>query len=208
MSRPPSPPREEREIPMANGTDGHEGDHDPNEPSAFVRAMEEVGRRYTFDFDPLWGVKLRKSTLLGSFGIDYVVGERTWNYVYKTPKVRWARRKAPLKVVLTPHENDIRVETAKLPISLFCLQLVVGHDYATKATGVRWRVTSKWGISGTAERKEKLTLFPGLEAHMHWDAAVSWPEVDGSVGVGERQVEVDAGSVHVSIPRIDAVIRL
>ncbi|XP_002962345.2 uncharacterized protein LOC9661781 isoform X2 [Selaginella moellendorffii] len=112
------------------------------------------------------------------------------------------------KLMFEPKQGDIRLITRKIPIGpLLSFQVGLGHDFRSRKSGWKWRVTSSLGDCWPAQIKQKtrLAICPGFDVRVGWNAEYVLPDVHGSMGVGEPPVGLDLGHLSASLDRVEAI---
>ncbi|KAJ6742692.1 OBP3-RESPONSIVE PROTEIN 4 (ORG4) [Salix viminalis] len=84
-----------------------------------------------------------------------------------------------------PIHQDVRVLSKKIPVTKFLsLQVGIGHNFQSHATGWNWKLTTCLGGDGISriQNKTSLGLFPGMDLRFGWRADYVLPEITGALG--------------------------
>ncbi|KAK8947538.1 hypothetical protein KSP40_PGU005315 [Platanthera guangdongensis] len=86
------------------------------------------------------------------------------------------------KFIYEPIHGDIRVLSKKLPIAKYLnLQVGIGHNFRTNATGWKWKLSTCLGGDGVSQIRNKtfVNLFPGFDVRIGWRAEYIFPQIQG-----------------------------
>eukprot|EP00271_Cylindrocystis_brebissonii_P022392 TRINITY_DN8606_c0_g1_i1.p1 TRINITY_DN8606_c0_g1~~TRINITY_DN8606_c0_g1_i1.p1 ORF type:complete len:343 (-),score=56.71 TRINITY_DN8606_c0_g1_i1:1537-2565(-) len=159
------------------------------------------------------------------FGFEHMYSPGCWEAVLKprnTCNGRSRRSKqSRWKIVYDPQQQDLRVMSAKMVLGTLPLQLQVGvnHNFAARATGVSWQISSPWGVSGSGSppslsggrmalrRKTVFPLVAGVDVRGAWAAEINLPEVHGSAATGQEAVTgLYVGRLSAWVERVEAIV--
>ncbi|KAK8934607.1 hypothetical protein KSP39_PZI014623 [Platanthera zijinensis] len=115
------------------------------------------------------------------------------------------------KFIYEPIHGDIRVLSKKLPIAKYLnLQVGIGHNFHTNATGWKWKLSTCLGGDGVSQIRNKtfVNLFPGFDVRIGWRAEYIFPQIQGAIGTGEPMLDMDYGRLRASIDRVETILTL
>ncbi|KAL0927146.1 hypothetical protein M5K25_001306 [Dendrobium thyrsiflorum] len=113
------------------------------------------------------------------------------------------------KFIFEPIHGDIRLLSKKIPIAKYLnLQVGVGHNFHTNATGWKWKLSTSLGGDGISQIRNKtsVSLFPGFDVRIGWRAEYIFPQIEGAVGTGEPMLDMDFGRLRASIDRVETIL--
>ncbi|KAJ6407278.1 hypothetical protein OIU84_010724 [Salix udensis] len=108
-----------------------------------------------------------------------------------------------------PIHQDVRVLSKKIPVTKFLsLQVGIGHNFQSHATGWNWKLTTCLGGDGISriQNKTSLGLFPGMDLRFGWRADYVLPEITGALGTGEPLFNMNSGRLQASLDRVEAIL--
>ena len=186
--------------------------------------LNEVNDRYTFELRPEYRLKMRKTIgRTTRVGMTYDAHARRYEVAVKhagtkrgedededededeTRPMFW---KAMKKVVFDPEEKRVEVFTQRLSCGPLSLRGVGEYDVEQSEWGLRWQLQT-FHKEKKRLRSAEVKLTERVRGCMRWDVSSAAPEVEGKVGSGEKfTFDVDVGSYHVSVPRLELKIDL
>ncbi|XP_020692402.1 uncharacterized protein LOC110106755 isoform X2 [Dendrobium catenatum] len=88
------------------------------------------------------------------------------------------------------------------------LEVGVGHNFHTNATGWKWKLSTSLGGDGISQIRNKtsVSLFPGFDVRIGWRAEYIFPQIQGAVGTGEPMLDMDFGRLRASIDRVETIL--
>ncbi|KAK7388262.1 hypothetical protein VNO78_23073 [Psophocarpus tetragonolobus] len=119
-----------------------------------------------------------------------------------TPEWKW-------KITYEPLHHDVRVLSKKISITKFLnLQVGVGHNFQTHATGWKWKLTTCLGGDGVSRIRNKASvgLFPGFDLRFGWRADYVLPEITGALGTNEPLFNMHSGRLQASLDRVEVIL--
>jgi hypothetical protein len=178
----------------------------PQKTEAF---LNEISEHYTFEIQPEYRLKARYSFPRVTLGVNYEPVPKSLEFTIK-PGWKDKNHKDGHKpwwqqILITPDVSDVRLFTNKVPIGPLNLQLVVGHDFTTNKTGVRWRMTAPW--EGMFKKQQYKRACGPLEAGFVWDFQQTAPSVGGSVGIDDDPFAMDFGGLSFALARVQLAAR-
>ena len=180
--------------------------------------LNDIHESYSFDLDPEYRLKLQKR--FDGWGIgakfDFKSGDCRVK-VKSAPRRegkegfrfwRWFK-----KVEVQPGDGDVEVFTKPLKFGYLSLQGIGGYKSATNRLNARWKIeTTFWESSPAlmALRRAEVAVDPDerIKAALRWDLDVKPPKAEGGIGDGNEGYDLDLGTYHVAVPRLELKVDL
>lgn len=113
------------------------------------------------------------------------------------------------KFMYAPLHHDVRLMSKKIPVTNFLnLQVGVGHSFGLNSTGLNWKLSTCLGGDGLSRIRNKTSLgvCPGVDLRFAWKADYVLPEFNGAVGTGQPLFNMNSGSLHASLDRVELIL--
>ena len=112
------------------------------------------------------------------------------------------------KIQIEPEDKKIEAFTQRVTYGPLSLRGVGEFDGTTNEWGIRWQLQTfhreKKGL-----RTADLELNERVKGCLRWDVSSVAPEAEGKLASGERfSFDIDVGSYHVTVPRIELKVDL
>ena len=182
--------------------------------------MNDIHEAYSFDLDPEYRVKVVKRFDGIALGARYDLKSRVLKVkVKEAPRRdesdgRFKFWKVFKKAEYAPEGGVAEVFTRPLRLGILSLQAIGGYKQETGNFSFRWKATSTvWETSrGEVMRRTERDVNDRLSAALRWDLDVRPPKAEGGVSTGEggesRAMDIDIGSYHVAVPRVELKLDL
>uniref|UniRef100_A0A6N2LLW2 DUF7781 domain-containing protein n=1 Tax=Salix viminalis TaxID=40686 RepID=A0A6N2LLW2_SALVM len=103
-----------------------------------------------------------------------------------SPERRW-------KFMYEPIHQDVRVLSKKIPVTKFLsLQVGIGHNFQSHATGWNWKLTTCLGGDGISR----------IQIRRHLAFRIAF----GALGTGEPLFNMNSGRLQASLDRVEAIL--
>lgn len=184
--------------------------------------LNDIHEAYSFDLDPEYRIKLVKRFP------GFAVGAR---FDFKSGDCRLKLKQGPggegkrrggfmgfrfwrwfKKIEVQPEVGEVEVFTRPLHWGFLSLQAIGGYKSETGNFNFRWKMTSKlWeNTAMVALRRVEWGPNDRVKGALRWDIDVRPPKAEGGFGDGSGNslADVDIGSYHVAVPRVELKIDL
>ena len=189
--------------------------------------LNDIHEAYSFDLDPEYRIKVVKRFP------GFSVGAR---FDFKSGDCRLKLKQGPgggggdggggkrrggfmgfwkwfKKVEVQPEVGDAEVFTRPLHWGILSVQAIGGYKSETGNFNFRWKMTSKlWENNPAMAALRRVEWGPGdrVKGALRWDIDVRPPKAEGGFGDGSGTslADVDIGSYHVAVPRVELKIDL
>ena len=182
--------------------------------------MNDVNDAYAFELRPEYRVKVRTRVGATAVGMTYDARARRYAVALKgagrggedetrarasgTAKF-WGVMK---KVVFEPEEKRVEAYTQRVGYGALSLRAVGTYDGESGEWGLRWQLQT-FHREKKRLRSAEVELSERVRACMRWDVSSAAPEVEGKIGSHEKfALDVDVGSYHISVPRLELKVDL
>lgn len=182
--------------------------------------LNDVNDAYAFELRPEYRVKVRKSVGATAVGMTFDARARRYAVAVKgarraeddetratssgTAKF-WGVMK---KVVFEPEEKRVEAFTQRVAYGALSLRAIGTYDGESGEWGLRWQLQT-FHREKKRLRSAELELSERVRACMRWDVSSAAPEVEGKIGSHEKfAFDVDVGSYHISVPRLELKVDL
>jgi len=189
--------------------------------------LNEVNDKYTFELCPEYRLKMKKTIGTStSVGMTYDAHARRYKVAVKhaakrdedddddddddetTGSKRPMFWKAMKKVVFDPEDKKLEMFTQRLSYGPLSLRGVGEYDLEQNEWGLRWQLQT-FHKEKKRLRSAEVKVTERVRGYVRWDVSSAAPEVEGKVGSGEKfTFDVDVGSYHISVPRLELKINL
>ena len=116
--------------------------------------------------------------------------------------------KAMKKIVIQPEEKRVQAYTQRLSYGPLSLQGIGEYDRETNEWGIRWQLQT-FHKEKKRLRSAPLELNDRVTGCLRWDVKSDAPEAEGKYTSAERfSFDVDVGSYHVHVPRLELKVDL
>jgi solute carrier family 25 protein 38 len=184
--------------------------------------LNDIHDAYSFDLNPEYRLKLAKRFP------GFTVGAR---FDFKSGDCRlklkqasgvggagagrgrfWRFWRCFKKVEVQPEDGDVEVFTRPLQWGLLSLQAIGQYKSRTGSFNFRWKLTSTVWETTAAAALRRVEWGPGdrIKGALRWDIDIRPPKAEGGIGEGSGNglADVDIGSYHVAMPRVEIKVDL
>jgi len=184
--------------------------------------LNEVNEKYTFELCPEYRLKVSKTIGTTRVGMTFDARERRYRVAVKRAESmdgedeseRDEKAMTPLfwramnKLVLDPEEKRIELYSRRVDYGPLSLRGVGEYNATDGEWGLRWQLQT-FQKEKKRLRSAEYELNDHVRGCLRWDVQSVAPEVEGAVGSKEKfSFDVDVGSYHVTVPRLEVKVDL
>ena len=182
--------------------------------------LNEVNEKYTFELCPEYRLKVNKTIGTTRVGMTFDARERRYRVAVKRAGSMKGEDESereddvPLfwramnKLVLDPEEKRIELYSRRVDYGPLSLRGVGEYNATDGEWGLRWQLQT-FQKEKKRLRSAEYELNDRVRGCLRWDVQSVAPEVEGAVGSKEKfSFDVDVGSYHVTVPRLEIKVDL
>jgi hypothetical protein len=182
--------------------------------------LNEVNEKYTFELCPEYRLKVNKTIGTTRVGMTFDARERRYRVAVKRAGSMKGEDESereddvPLfwramnKLVLDPEEKRIELYSRRVDYGPLSLRGVGEYNATDGEWGLRWQLQT-FQKEKKRLRSAEYELNDRVRGCLRWDVQSVAPEVEGAVGSKEKfSFDVDVGSYHVTVPRLEMKVDL
>lgn len=183
--------------------------------------LNDIHEAYSFDLNPEYRIKMVKRFPTFSVGarFDFKSGDCRLKLKEGLGDVEGKRRGGGFrfwrlfkKVEVQPEFGEVELFTRPLHWGILSLQAIGGYKSETGNFNFRYKVTSKIWENTAMAALRRLEWGPNdrVKGALRWDIDVRPPKAEGGFGDGSGSslADVDIGSYHLAVPRVELKIDL
>lgn len=171
--------------------------------------IDRILENYQFNFKPELRFKfkqrLKDLAMCACYSRPWERSPR-WRFTMKPTNRESQVSRYVRSLLVVPALSTAAVFSSKIRLSVFRLQFVLSYNWQRKTPNLEYRLTTKWSDGPRIKRKERFQVSDRCELRCKWNLDARFPDMEGHVGGGGNEVDVDYGSMLFEISQLDLAL--